>query len=128
MAHFAQLDENNVVLTVIVVSNKTINDLPFPESEPIGIAFCQSLYGTDTIWKQTSYNGNFRANYAGIGFIYVPSANVFAPPQPHLSWTMNTTTGQWEAPIPRPTVPEGYVALWDEIAQEWDIVRQGAVI
>ncbi len=82
MAHFAQLDENNVVLQVIVVNNAVIDDLPFPESEPIGVEFCQSLYGVDTVWKQTSYNGNFRGVYAGIGYSYDPVLDIFVPPPP----------------------------------------------
>lgn len=82
MAHFAQLDENNVVTEVIVINNAVVEDLPFPESEPLGVAFCQSLYGADTVWKQTSYNSNFRGHYAGIGFTYDPNADVFVPPPP----------------------------------------------
>lgn len=82
MAHFAKLDENNVVLQVIVVNNEVLQNLPFPESEPIGVAFCQSLFGADSVWKQTSYNGNFRGEYAGIGFTYDPTADVFVPPPP----------------------------------------------
>lgn len=70
MAHFAKLDANNVVTEVIVINNAVVEDLPFPESEPLGVAFCQSLYGADTVWKQTSYNANFRSVYAGIGFWY----------------------------------------------------------
>lgn len=80
MAHFAQLDENNVVLQVIVVSNETLGGLEFPESEPVGVDFCQSLFGPDTTWKQTSYNSNFRGVYAGVGFTYDPVNDVFAPP------------------------------------------------
>lgn len=84
MAHFAQLDANNIVIEVIVVSNNVVEDLPFPESEPLGVAFCQSLYGADTVWKQTSYNANFRNVYAGIGDTYDPVLDVFvaqlAPP------------------------------------------------
>ena len=80
MAHFAQLDENNVVLNVIVVNNDAIQDLPFPESEPVGVAFCQSLFGEDTNWKQTSYNGNFRGVFAGIGCTYNPESDLFVPP------------------------------------------------
>lgn len=80
MAHFAQLDENNVVINVIVVNNDVIQNLPFPESEPIGVAFCQSLYGADTVWKQTSYNNNFRKYYAGIGFWYDPELDAFIRP------------------------------------------------
>ena len=67
MAHFAKLDDNNVVEKVIVVNNDDIKDNNGIESESIGIGFCQKLYGADTNWKQTSYNGNFRGKFAGIG-------------------------------------------------------------
>ncbi len=77
MAHFAQLDANNVIIEVIVVSNNVVEDLPFPESEPLGVAFCQSLYGADTVWKQTSYNASFRNIYAGIGDTYDPVLDIF---------------------------------------------------
>lgn len=80
MAHFAQLDANKVVTEVIVVSNAVIENLPFPESESLGVAFCQSLYGADTVWKQTSYNANFRGVYAGIGFVFDETNDVFVPP------------------------------------------------
>ena len=79
MAHFAQLDENNIVLQVIVVNNQAINNLPFPESEPVGVLFCQSLFGNDTVWKQTSYNSNFRQMLAVIGGGYDPQRDVFTP-------------------------------------------------
>ena len=130
MAHFAQLDENNVVLRVIVIDNNVVENLPFPESEPLGVAFCQSLYGNDTIWKQTSYNASFRGIYAGIGCTFDPNIapyGVFVAPQPYPSWTYNASTGQWEAPIAMPTVPDGYHVVWDEIAQEWDIILGEAV-
>lgn len=81
MAHFAQLDENNIVMTVIVVNNDVVNNLPFPESEPIGVEFCQSLYGPQTIWKQTSYNNNFRGLFAGIGFTYDLVKDEFVAPR-----------------------------------------------
>lgn len=84
MAHFAKLDENNVVLEVIVVNNDVLQNLPFPESESIGVAFCQSLFGADTVWKQTSYNNNFRGIYAGIGFLYDSANDVFVNPNPPL--------------------------------------------
>ena len=77
MAHFAQLDENNNVILVIVVNNDVIQNLEFPDSEPLGIEFCQSLYGANTIWKQTSYNGSFRGMYAGVGCTYDPVQDVF---------------------------------------------------
>jgi len=86
MAYFAQLNSDNVVINVIRVQNSVIQDLPFPESEPIGVAFCQSLYGGDTIWKQTSYNASFRDVYAGIGDTYDPVLDIFVgrplPPNP----------------------------------------------
>lgn len=81
MAHFAKLDQNNVVLEVIVVNNSVIDNLPFPESEPIGIEFCKSLFGENTVWKQTSYNSSFRGAYAGIGYVYDPVADVFVCPR-----------------------------------------------
>jgi hypothetical protein len=79
MAHFAQLDPNNVVVQVIVVNNDVVENLPFPESEPLGVQFCQSLFGSDTRWVQTSYNASFRGCYAGIGYMYDVVDDVFVP-------------------------------------------------
>ncbi len=80
MAHFAKLDENNVVLDVLVVSNDALGNLPFPESEPVGVEFMRSLF-PDTNWKQTSYNASFRGCYAGIGYTYNAESDEFIPPQ-----------------------------------------------
>jgi len=121
MANFAQLDGAYTVTEVIVVNNATIDNLPFPESEPIGVAFCQSLFGADTIWKQTSYNANFRKNYAGIGYSYDPVLDAFIPPQPYPSWLLNTTTCQWEAPTPYPT--DGQMYAWDEVTLSWVLME-----
>jgi hypothetical protein len=79
MAHFARV-ENNIVREVIVVNNEVLENKSFPESEPIGIAFCKSLYGADTEWLQTSYNNNFRGAYAGSGMIYDPVLDIFKNP------------------------------------------------
>ena len=120
MAYFAQLDEHSIVLQVIVVGNDTINNLPFPESEPVGVAFCKSLFGADTIWAQTSYNANFRYNYAGIGYTFdaTPTPNgAFIPPKPYPSWLLNTNTFQWEPPVPYPN--DGKMYYWDEETQSW---------
>jgi hypothetical protein len=76
MAHFAKV-KNNLVQEVIVVNNEVLENKPFPESEPIGIAFCKSLYGEDTEWLQTSYNENFRGKYASIGMTYDSVNDVF---------------------------------------------------
>ena len=117
MANFAQLNEKYIVTQVIVVNNETIDNLPFPESEPMGVAFCQSLLGPTTNWKQTSYNASFRKNYAGIGFAYDPVLDAFIPPQPYPSWLLNTTTCQWEAPVPYPN--DGKTYVWDEATLSW---------
>ena len=133
MAHFAQLDENNVVTQVIVVGNSDTADVNGIESENIGVAFCQSLLGAETNWKQTSYNGNMRGNYAGIGMKYmtgvatlgVGSTDVFISQQPHASWTISTTEARWEAPITQPTLTDeqraaGSYYTWDESAYQAD--------
>jgi hypothetical protein len=78
MAHFVQMNGNNCG-QVIVVNNEVLENKPFPESEPIGIAFCKSLYGQETEWLQTSYNANFRGKYACIGSIYDPELDEFDP-------------------------------------------------
>lgn len=114
MAHFAELDENNVVQRVIVVSNEVINNEPFPESEPIGAAFCQNLLGGN--WIQTSYHGNFRKNFAGIGYTYDATLDVFITPQPYPSWTLDADLN-WQPPVPYPT--DGKMYSWDEDTQSW---------
>ena len=133
MAHFAQLDENNVVTQVIVVANSDTADVNGVESENIGVAFCQSLLGAETNWKQTSYNGNMRGNYAGIGMKYmtgvatlgVGSTDVFMLQQPYASWTISTTEARWEAPLTEPTLTDeqrvaGSYYTWDESAYQAD--------
>jgi hypothetical protein len=120
MAHFAQLDTASIVTQVIVVNNATIDNLPFPESEPVGISFCQSLFGPDTIWAQTSYNASFRYNYAGIGYTFDVTAQAFIPPKPYPSWLLNTTIYQWEAPVPYPD--DGKMYYWDEATLSWVLV------
>lgn len=116
MAHFAQLDENNVVTQVIVVHNNDcqINGV---ESEEAGIVFCKTLFGTDTKWKQTSYNGNIRKNYAGIGFTFDAGRDAFIAPKPFASWLLNETSCQWVAPVAYPTDGKSY--LWDEATTSW---------
>lgn len=125
MAHFAQLDENNVVTQVIVVSNEDTSDANGVEVEEIGVAFCKKLLGADTKWKQTSYNNNFRARYAGIGYTYNETLDAFVPPKPHNSWVLDETTANWESPIgPAPTLTEeeiqaNSVYSWDEENGAW---------
>ena len=101
MAHFAELDSNNVVTRVIVVANSDVLDSNGKEDESVGIEYLKGLFGESTNWKQTSYNGTQRVRYAGKGFTYDPSRNVFLIPQPHPSWTVNETTTEWDSPILR---------------------------
>jgi hypothetical protein len=115
MAHFAQLDENSVVLQVIVVNNSDCLDEIGNESEAIGVAFCQSLLGGN--WKQTSYNGTIRKNYAGIDYTYDSSRDAFIPPKPYDSWALNEATCLWDAPTPMPTDDKRYT--WDEATTSW---------
>ena len=106
MAHFAKLDENNIVTQVIVVSNDIAT------SESAGVTFINNLYGTSDTWKQTSYNTYggthklggtpFRKNFAGVGFTYDYKRDAFIPPQPFESWTLDETTCQWFPPISYP--------------------------
>jgi len=116
MAHFAQLDENNVVTQVIVVHNNECQ-IDGIESEDAGIVFCKQLYGADTRWKQTSYNGSIRKNYAGIGYTYNAVRDAFIAPQPYQSWVLDDATCQWKAPVPVPTDGQRY--SWDEATQAW---------
>lgn len=118
MAHFAQLDDNNVVTQVIVVANEELLDNGV-ESEAKGVAFCQSLLGGN--WKQTSYNGNIRKRYAGIGYTYDADKDAFIAPQPYPSWTLDENT-DWQPPVPMP-VEEGKVFAWFEPNQEWIEVK-----
>ena len=80
MAHFAWLNDDNIVYQVSVVNNSDIQDLPFPESEAVGVAYLTSVHGSGKVWKQTSYNANFRAKYAGIGDIYDAELDEFVAP------------------------------------------------
>jgi hypothetical protein len=116
MAHFAKLNENNNVLAVHVVNNDviTINGI---ESEQAGINFLTKLHG-HTLWKQTSYNGNIRKNYAGIGFTYDATRDAFIPPKPFNSWVLDEDTCQWQAPTPMPTT-EGKFYYWSEDDLSW---------
>lgn len=117
MAHFAQLDINNTVIQVIVVNNNELLDENGAESETKGIAFCQYLFGADSRWKQTSYNGTIRKNYAGIGYSYDVARDAFVTPRPFASWTLADDTCQWAAPVPYPN--DGKYYVWDEPTLSW---------
>jgi hypothetical protein len=122
MAHFAKLDENNVVTQVIVVANKDTSDADGVEKEHIGAAFCERLLGGN--WVQTSYNGNIRKNYAGVGFTYNADIDAFVPPKPFNSWILNSDTAQWEAPTAMPD--DGQMYSWNEETTSWDVIAEPA--
>lgn len=115
MAHFAELDSNNTVTQVVVVNNAELLDNGV-ESEAKGISFLQSLFGHDR-WKQTSYNGTIRKNYAGVGFHYDAGRDAFIAPQPFASWALDEETCRWMPPVPYPT--DGKMYRWDEATANW---------
>ena len=121
MAHFTQLDANNVVTQVIVVANSDTADASGVEKEYIGAAFCEKLFGGT--WKQTSYNGSIRKNYAGVGYAFDAERDAFIPPKPYNSWLLNEDTCLWEAPVAMPAdagtgePPKRYT--WDEATTSW---------
>lgn len=119
MAHFAELNSDNIVQRIIVVSNADLLDENGVEQEELGVAVCQSVCGGGT-WVQTSYNNNFRKKYAGIGDKYDSVANLFYwPIAPYPSWSLNESF-DWEAPVPRPSViNEGFYWGWDEESLSW---------
>lgn len=117
MAHFAKLDENNVVLEVNVVHNDELIDSNGNESEEKGINFLINWSKGHTNWKQTSYNKNFRKNFAGIGYIYDENHDVFIPPKPYSSWILNEDEYLWNPPIPYPT--DGKKYIWNEETISW---------
>ena len=112
MAHYAFLDENNVVTEVIV---------GIDETELIEGLDPETWYGNfrGQVCKRTSYNGNIRGNFAGVGYKFDYNFDVFIPPSPFLSWKLNYTTFQWEAPTACPEEVEGHLWLWSEYNKEW---------
>lgn len=114
MAHYAKLDENNIVTQVIVIGNQDeMKD--GVEDEETGIAFCAALTGHQN-WIKTSYNNNIRKRYAGIGYTYDESKDAFIPPKLYPSWILNDDL-TWEAPIPMPDDNQRYI--WDEMYLKW---------
>jgi hypothetical protein len=103
MSHFAKIDSNNIVTQVIVAEQDFIN------SGAVGDSF---------LWIQTSYNNNFRKNFAGIGYTYDKTRDAFIPPQPYPSWALNEDTCLWECPVARPD--DGNIYNWNEETQAWD--------
>lgn len=114
MAHFAKLDENNIVLEVNVVSNDALDPV---DEENSGIAFLTEWSGGHTNWKQTSYNKQFRKNYASIGYLYDENRNAFIPPKIFNSWILDENTCMWIPPVEKPNDDKKY--RWDEDSVSW---------
>jgi hypothetical protein len=114
MAHFVKL-ENGIVVQSIVVNNAELLDENGIEKEDIGIAFCSNILGGT--WKQTSYNGRIRKNYAGIGYTYDEGRDAFIAPKPYNSWLLDEAICQWKAPVDIPTDGDKYI--WNEETTSW---------
>lgn len=115
MAHFAQL-QNNIVVRTVVISNDDIIDGDGNENENMGVAICEQIAGPG-VWKQTSYNNKFRKMFALPGFIYVPEDDLFYNPQsPHPSWVLDNNY-DWRAPVPYPEDGGNY--MWNEQTLDW---------
>jgi hypothetical protein len=124
MAYFANIDDDGVVLGVISVSNLVVGEpeKTFPETEQVGVEFINNTLGLSGTWKQTSFNRNFRKNYAGIGYVYDESRDAFIPQRPFPSWTLNELNCLWESPVPYPN--DGKEYEWDEKTISWKEITQ----
>ena len=117
MAHFAQLDNSNVVVTVIKVANDALLDDNNLEKEELGIAFCKNLFGEETRWVQTFYSNSKRKHFAGIGFIYNSRADIFIEAMPQKGMVLNEETLNWEYPTQPPL--DGFLYNWDQEDESW---------
>jgi hypothetical protein len=115
MAHFAKLGPGNIVERVEVVSND------IAVTEQAGADFINKLYNTRDVWKQTSYNGNIRKNFAGVGSKYDQEKDAFIPKKLYDSWILNEQTCQWEAPVAYPT--DGQKYQWNESLVNWELIN-----
>ena len=116
MAHFAKLGVGNIIIKVAVVSNDIAT------TEQAGVDFLNNLYNTRDVWKQTSYNGNIRKNFAGVGYSYDQTRDAFIPPKPFNSWILNEDTCLWEAPVALPDTENRY--NWNEETTTWDLINE----
>jgi hypothetical protein len=121
MASFAKIGLNNKVIEVLSVNNEVLKDANGIEQENIGVDFLTKLTGW-AIWKQTSYNGNFRKNHAGIGYTYDEDRDAFIPKKTFNSWILNEDTCLWEAPVDYPNDGQDY--KWNETIQNWELITK----
>jgi hypothetical protein len=123
MAYFAKLGTGNIIEQVISINNSVITDSNGVEQEQLGVDFINKLYNTRDVWKQTSYNKNFRKNFAGIGYSYDQTRDAFIPPKPFNSWILNEDTCRWESPVAIPTteLENNQDYFWNESIINWEI-------
>ena len=119
MAHFAKIGLNNKVINVVSVHNNELLDADGVEQEVLGCQFLEGITGW-SVWKQTSYNANFRKHFAGIGYTYDEGRDAFIAPKPFNSWVLNEETCNWEAPVAKPDDENKYI--WSEENQQWEVV------
>lgn len=117
MAYFAKLDNDNIVVEIHTINNQEMLDSTGNENEDVGKAFLINWSGGYTKWKQTSYNANFRKNFAGIGYRYDSNLDAFIPPKPYNTWTLDNDTATWVAPIQKPQ--DGNQYYWDPNINNW---------
>jgi hypothetical protein len=118
MAHFAELNENNIVIRVHVINDNDTADTNGTEIESIGTQFCRDTWGGN--WIQTSINNRIRKQYAGIGMTYNQQLDMFILPQPFASWNLDQETGDWKPPIDYPQ--DGLMYQWDESIGDWEAI------
>ena len=121
MAHFAKLNNDNVVIAVEVINNAVITDSDGKEQEQLGIDFLKQIHGEAFTYKQTSYNSKFRKNFAQIQGTYDPTKDAFIGVKPFNYWVLNDTTYQWEAPSTAPS--DGKPYTWEESSTSWVEVK-----
>jgi hypothetical protein len=126
MAYFAKLGTGNIVEQVISINNTVITDANGVEQEQLGVDFINKLYNTRDVWKQTSYNNNFRKNYAGIGYQYDQTRDAFIPKKPFNSWILNESTCLWNAPVAMPELTQEQIDnknyyAWNEQIINWEL-------
>jgi hypothetical protein len=128
MAHYALINKDNIVIQVITGVDENLIQIDLDNIEVGGSSQAWEQFYSTRPWfegltcKRTSYNGNIRANYAGIGYTYDPNFDVFIAPRPYTSWKLNYTTFQWEAPVAKPEDIEGFIWKWSEYNFEWSKV------